>query len=251
MVKPWVGGLGQWPVLGTIVAYAGQMPVPLVVLALAAALGVVRRATDPLALVAGVMLGLWGVLVWLGLPLPGQLDGVALLAPGTALLAAVLLLDLLRELWSRETSSSRTGGVVLGLLIAAALAADLRVGGEDRRNTLARVPGVLTLTTGIRPAVLHPEDLGLLVDAPRSTSILPGHRGGEALANSLKRMQPALANVVFGAAFSCDRVLVRMGPDMGVETLWTTLGHQEACSASGRTCLYAVRTPARAAKPTN
>lgn len=238
-VEPWVGGLGHLPLVGALTAWAVQVPVPLLVLGAAAAWGAARRPTDIVVLPAGVVLSGWIVLVWLGLPLPGHLDGVALLAPGTAILAAVRVVDLTRELWRRESSSARTGGVVLGFAILLALGADLRVAGRDRRSALGHIPGVLESTESIRPAILHPDDLGLLLQKPASTSVLPGHRGGEALANSLRRLHPGLAG--FGSAFSCDRVLVQAGPGSGVEGLWAGVGKLEACSESGNTCLYTIR----------
>lgn len=241
VVTPWLGGLANLPVLGTFVALVGQMPVPLLVLAISAIVGAVRRPKDFTALPAGVLVACVIALCWIGLPAPGLIDGVALLAPGIVLLAVVMIVDVARELWARGNAGARTAGVVLALATLLAFLADVQIGERDRRNLIAHIPGVMTTTAGIQPAILHADDLGLLARQPQPTSILPSHPGGDALANALRRLHPVLAGVSFGAPFSADRVLVSRAPPPSVDEMWTHLGKPEGCSASARTCLYGIR----------
>ena len=242
VVTPWLGGMANWPVVGALVAFAGQLSLPLLVLACAAGVGAVRRPSDPIALPVGLFFGTGLVLVWLGLPTPGWIDGVTLLAPGLVLLAAIVAVDVGRELWARGTTGSRTGGVVLAVATLLAILADDRLAAPDRRNLLAHMPGVMTSAIGAQPAVLRPADLGLLYRKPTATAILPGHLGGNALATALRQLHPPLQGVNFGAAFSMDFVLVANTPNAIVEDMWAHIGRQEACSADGKTCLVRIRS---------
>ncbi len=240
VVTPWLGGMANWPLLGPLVALAGQTSVPVLVLATSAGVGAVRRPTDPTALLAAVVFGSWLALVWLGLPTPGLVDGVALLAPGLAVLAAVQAVDVARELWARGTTGVRSGGIVLAVATMLAFLADQRLAAPDRRNLLAHVPGVMAVAVGAQPAVLRPADLGLLYQKPVATAILPAHLGGNALALALRQLHPPLQGLNYGAPFSTDLVLVAM-PGASVEALWTQIGRQEACTADGKSCLVRIR----------
>jgi hypothetical protein len=241
VVTPWLGGITSWPLLGPLVAFAAQVPVPLLVLAGAATVSAVRRPADPSALPVGLGFGAWLALTWLGLPTPGYVDAVALLAPGIVLLAAVMIVDVGRELLARGTAGARTGGLVLAVATLLALLGDLRLAAPDRRNLLAHIPGVMTDAVGAQPAVLRPAELGLLYQKPLATTILPSHLGGNALASALRALHPPLQGLNFGAAFSTDQVLVATTPGVSVEAMWTHIGKRLACTEDGRTCLIRIR----------
>ena len=241
VVTPWLGGLADRPVVGPIVLLLGQTPLPILVLACAAAIGAVRRPSDPKALLAAIVLGTWIALAWLGLPTPGLVDGVALAAPGLILLCALMVVDLAREIWMRGTTGARSGGVALAFVTLLVFLADQRLASADRRNLLAHLPGVMTTVVGAQPAVLRPADLGLLYRKPTSTAILPGHLGGNALATALRHLHPPLQGINFGAAFSTDLVLVSTTPGAQLEEMWAQIGKQDACSADGKTCLVRIR----------
>ncbi len=241
VVTPWMGGLADWPVLGPIVALAAQSSLPILVLAISAGVGAVRRPTDPVALPVALTFGSWLAIAWIGLPTIGFADAATLLAPGAVLLAAVMVVDVARELWARGTTGARSGGVVLAIALLLAFFADQRLAVPDRRNLLGHLPGVMASSTGVQPAVLRPADLGLLYRKPTSTTILPAHLGGNPLAMALRQLHPPLQGLNFGAAFSTELVLVATMPSGTVEDLWAHIGKQEACSADGKTCLIRIR----------
>ncbi len=240
-VAPLLGGVADWPLLGPLVVFAGQITTPVLVLACAAAVGAIRRPSDPTALPSAVVFGTALALVWLGLPTPGLVDGVALLAPGLILLAAVLAVDVARELWARGSPGVRAGGVVLAIATLLAFLADQRLAAPDRRNLLAHLPGIMATSLGAQPAVLRPADMGLLYRKPVATGILPGHLGGNALATALRQLHPPLQGVNFGAAFSMDQMLVTPASGGSVEAMWAQIGRDPVCTADGRTCLVRIR----------
>ena len=241
VVTPWLGGLAGWPVVGPLVTLVAQVPVPVLVLAIAATVGAVRRPADPSALAVALVLGAGLALLWLGLPTPGYVDVVALLAPGLVLLAAVVIIDVARELLARGTAGARTGGLVLAVATLLALLGDLRLAAPDRRNLFAHIPGVLSDSVGAQPAVLRPADLGLLYQQPLATTILPSHLGGNALANALKPLHPPLQGLNFGSAFSTDQVLVTTTPGTSVQDMWMHIGKRQTCTEDGHTCLVRIR----------
>lgn len=242
VVTPWLGGMAQWPLLGPITAWATQTSLPILMLASSAAVGAARRPTDPTALASATVFGTWLALTWLGLPTPGAVDAVALLAPGLVLLAAVMTVDVAREVWARGTTGARSGGVVLVLATLLAFLADQRLAANDRRNLLGHIPGVVVTVVATQPAILRPADVGLLYQRPVATTILPGHIGGNSLAMALRQLHPPLQAVSFGSAFASELVLVSARPGSPIEEMWTQIGKQQACSADGETCLVRIRT---------
>ena len=231
-----LGWLASKPVLGPLAAIAGQVPVLLLVAVLAAGKGAVRRPGDPAALPA-ILLGFWLlVLAAVGLPMPGHLDGLALVAPLLTLLAGCTVVELGMDLWRKR---ERVGLAAVAVAAIGALATDLWLARNDRRTGLGQLPGWLAVTEPLRPATLGPGDLALLQQHPLPTAILPARPGGNRLAHAIKVLHPALAQVGYAPPYAAHLVLLPARPSHPVDRAFEAAGERLSCSR--HTCLHRLR----------
>ena len=236
-----LGWLASRPVVGPLVTLVAQMPLILLLLAGHLALQASRERQRPESLVVALALGWLCVAAAVGHPVPDSLDLLVVVAPLLCVAAAVSAHDVARSAWARPTSTARVAAVFLALAAAASWLADARLARDDRRASLAHIPGVLDNTAPLRPAVLAPQDAALLAAHLEPTAILPGHMGGSRVADALKTIEPKLQTASFGPAYTAALVLLPARPSDPVTQAFAETGLRVACSADMRTCLYRVR----------
>jgi hypothetical protein len=235
------GGMASWPLLGPWVALAGQVPFVVLVAALPAAKAALTDRARPESAVAGATLVWLLLLAPAGLPVPGGLDALAVLAPLISVLAACGLFDVTVVALAPGGKRDQVAAVVLVAASVAALGADLWLGRDDRRTLLGRIPGWLDYTEALRPATLRPDEVTLLYHYPPPTALHPSHPGGPQLGRALKAVHPRLQDRTFGMPYDADLVLLPARPVHPVDRAFERAGERVACSASGRSCLTRIR----------
>jgi len=236
-----IGWLASLPILGPLVALTGQIPLALLVL-----LALLTRQAPPLrerpeALVVALVLAWLVLAAAVGQPVPDSLDLLVVIAPLLGILAAVSAHDLARAAWARPGWLARAGAVSLALALVASWLGEARLGRDDRRTTLAHLPGVLDFTAPLRPAVLAPEDMALLAAHLEPTAVLPGRTGGSRVADAIKVIEPRLQTASFGPAYTTRLVLLPARPGDPVAAAFAAAGQRAYCSTGERTCLHRLR----------
>lgn len=231
------GWLASLPVLGPIVLWLGQLPF-LVLLALGQAASKVRRQPSLPGTLAVALALVWlFVLAVVGLPVPGMLDGIAILAPLLAIIAIGEGMAIARTV--ADSSMPRVTGSLLVVTAVATLLTDTWLQRDDRRNALGHVAGVLLPVDAALPAILDADDVDLLRRFPEAAALLPARQGGHHVGAALKILNPELHNVAYGAAYASRLALLPIRPVHPVDVAFAAHGTPLACSV--RHCLVRLR----------
>lgn len=237
-----LGWASSLPLLGPLVALACQIPIAFLFPACAALARGARQRSQNLAALVGVVLSWLIVLAFAGHPLPGILDSLLVLAPFVVALTAVHLHDLVLVLLHDPEKDRRTQLAVFGVLLLLAAWADVRLGRDDRRNLLGRIPQVLSMTAPIRPAAVTPADIDLLTQNPDTTAIFPGRPGGNRLGAALKTLRSSMQPIAYAAPFASHLALVPAATSSIVEATFREFGEPMMCTPDKRSCLVRLTT---------
>lgn len=233
------GGLASLPLLGPLVAWLGQMPFLMFLLAVRGLYRWRDEAWHPFAL-PHALAWLWLlVVVVVGLPVPGGLDALAVLAPVWTVAVVAEGWDVARDALQRQGRAARIAAVALGIAALLAWVADAVAGRDDRRNAIAHLPGLVPPIEALLPAALAPDDVELLLKYRDSTVILPARRGGHVVGSALKLLYPELADSAYGSAYASRLALLPQHPVHPVDRRFARMGQPIACSA--RHCLVRLR----------
>ncbi len=246
-----LGRLPGWPVLGPLLVWLAQLPVVVLLLALSAGLQVRRKVEQPLALPV-ILIGLWLLLLAVvGLPVPGDLDGLPVMVPLLTVVAATQACRLLRpgakypsqlsiiEHEPMVPQASRLALTVVAVCALVALGADSWLGQTDRRNAVASHLGLLARTEPLQPAVLSADDLELLRRFPDSTAILPAQIGGAKAGLVAKALYPELGPVSYGPPYASHQILLPAVALNAIDATFMSRGKVLACNP--RHCLLRLR----------
>ncbi len=237
-----MGWASSLPLLGPLVALAAQIPISLLLPASGALARGARQRSQGLAPLAGTVLAWLVVLAFAGHPLPGILDSLLVLSPFVVVLAVMHLHDIMLVLLDDQVKDRRTQLAVFGVMLVLAAWADVRLGRDDRRTLLGRIPQVLSMTAPIRPAAVTPADIDLLTQTPDTTAIFPGRPGGNRLGAALKTLRSSMQPIAYAAPFASHLALVPAASSSIVEATFRELGQPVMCTPDKRSCLVRLTT---------
>lgn len=244
LAAPMRGGLGDMPLVGAAIAMLGRVPLPVLLLATAAAgRALFRERAARLASVAAA------VAVWLivemvaGSPHAKPFDSLVCAAPLLTLLAVAEARRWLMTVWGTGVARPAAAVAMLVALMFASAADDLAGSPGDPRSAFARFARLVDDPTAGAPATLTAGDVALLAAHPARTAILPAHRGGNDLGRRLRDVGVFAAKVDFADAYAADHVLLHLPARDPVQAAWQRLGRRRDCTADGRRCLFAVGEP--------
>jgi len=235
------GGLADLPLFGAAIAVLARVPLPVLLLAVAAGgRALMRERAAPLA-VPAAHAGAWLVVAMVaGGPTGRPFDVLLPCAPLLTVLAVAEGRRWLNTVWGPGRGRPAGALALLLAIILASAADDLAGGSADPRSTVARYARVLDDPTADLPAALSTADLSLISAHPVRTAVLPAHRDGNDLARRLHAVGLIAKPASFHLPFGAEQLLLHLPARDPLQRAWLRGRQPIRCAADGRRCLYAM-----------